>query len=138
MIQLCVCVCVCWQGKIKMKKIYTSDFLDCPRLKTLGFECRGRRFDSWSGNKDPTGRTLQPKNKKGKVTHTFIQSFAYNSRVLITTEKLNLRTIKLNQETKTKNKQNQGAFTSCSLCWGTKHQGLARSACSWERDNLGF
>ena len=97
-----MCVCVCWQGKIKMKKIYTSDFLDCPRLKTLGFECRGRRFDSWSGNKDPTGRTLRPKNKKGKVTHTFIQSFAYNSRVLITTEKLNLRTIKLNQETKTK------------------------------------
>ena len=85
-----------------MKKVHTSDFLGCPVVKTMGFQCNGCRFDSWSGNKDPTGYAA--KKKKGKLTHTSIQSFAYNSSVLITIENFSLRTIRLNQETKRKNK----------------------------------
>ena len=59
-------MCVCWQGKIKTKKVHISDFLGCPVVKTMGFQCKGCRFDSWSGNKDPTGYAAKKKKKKEK------------------------------------------------------------------------
>ena len=137
---MCVCVCVCVsRGKSKLKKFTHQTSLAVQRLRLWASSAGGAGSIPSRGTKIPQAALCgKKKKKKGKVTHTSIQSFAYNSRVLITTEKLSLRIIKLNQETKTKTKQTQGAFTSCSLCPGTKHRSLAGSVCIWERDNLGF
>ena len=42
----------------------------------LCFQCKGNRFDSWSGNQDPTGHEVRPKqtNKKQKGKKTTMYS----------------------------------------------------------------
>ena len=39
------------------------DFPGGPVVKTPGFQCRGRGFNPWSGNKDPTSCMVRPKKK---------------------------------------------------------------------------
>ena len=39
-------------GKVQENK--QRDLPGGPVVKTLRFHCRGRRFDPWSGNQDPT------------------------------------------------------------------------------------
>ena len=38
----------CWN--IKKQRLQEGDFPGGPVVKTLGFQCKGRRFDPWSGN----------------------------------------------------------------------------------------
>ena len=37
-----------------LEKGSTGDFPGSPVVKTPGFDCRGHKFDAWSGNEDPT------------------------------------------------------------------------------------
>ena len=37
------------------------DFPGGPVVKTPHFQCKGHRFDPWSGNQDPTCRVVWPK-----------------------------------------------------------------------------
>ena len=41
-------------------------------VKTSRFQCRGLRLDPWSGNQDPTGHGMQPKNKKISDVHIIL------------------------------------------------------------------
>ena len=53
-----------------IKNPLTRDFPGGLVVKTLHFQCRGCRFDSWSRNKDPTCCVAWPKKKKKKKNHT--------------------------------------------------------------------
>ena len=39
-----------------------------PVIKTLRFQCRGRRFDPWSENEDPTWCAAEPKTTLSAVS----------------------------------------------------------------------
>ena len=43
------------------KKFLPWDFPGGPVVKTLSFQCRGRGFDPWSGNYNPTCHVVRPK-----------------------------------------------------------------------------
>ena len=47
-----------------IKNPLTRDFPGGLVVKTVHFQCRGCRFDSWSRNKDPTCCVAWPKKKK--------------------------------------------------------------------------
>ena len=51
----------------------SRDFPGGPVAKTLGFHCRGPRFDPWSGKSDPACCMAQQEKKKKK-------DFSYSSR----------------------------------------------------------
>ena len=46
---------------LRVLKRKQSDFPGGPVVKTLPFHYRGRRFNSWSGNKDPACYDVGPK-----------------------------------------------------------------------------
>ena len=51
-----------------IKSCFNGEFPGSPVVKTLHFQCRGHRFDPWSGNNDPTchqaGSATPPPKKK--------------------------------------------------------------------------
>ena len=54
-------------------KTFQGDFPGSPVVKTLYFQCTGRGFDPWSGNKNPTchvGCGKKKKNPKNKNRQT--------------------------------------------------------------------
>ena len=48
-------------GLHTVKNVKGRNFPGGPAIKTLRFQCRGRRFDTWSENEDPTCCAAQPK-----------------------------------------------------------------------------
>ena len=46
-------------------KGWGREFPGCPVVRTLYFHCQGRRFNPWSGNKDPASCLARPKKNKG-------------------------------------------------------------------------
>ena len=44
-----------------------GDLPSGPVVKIMCFQCRGRRFNLWSGNKDQTCCSAQPKINKQKI-----------------------------------------------------------------------
>ena len=48
----------------RRKKFTGRDSPGCPVVKTLCVQSRGRRFDPWSGNRDPTSYVVWPKKTK--------------------------------------------------------------------------
>lgn len=47
-------------------KLRPWDFPGHPVVTALSFRCRERKFDPWSGNRDPASRVVQPKKLKIK------------------------------------------------------------------------
>ena len=62
------------EGTLKSNfKIQGRDFPGSPVMKTLGFQCRGCRFDPWARRYDPTclkAKTPKHKNSSNIVTNS--------------------------------------------------------------------
>ena len=54
---------------VSLKKKKIRDFSGAPVAKIPCFQCRGPRFDPWSGNKDPTCHGAWPERRKRKKLH---------------------------------------------------------------------
>ena len=55
-----------------MKRAHCRDFPGGPVVKTPHCQCRGCRFNPWSGVYDPTCHAAQPKDKKNKTRTHYI------------------------------------------------------------------
>ena len=54
---------------IKPNPACTQHFPGSPVAKTMCFQCRGCRFDAWSGNWDPTCHMAKKEKKKNKLSN---------------------------------------------------------------------